>query len=147
MIIGIDPGKKGAIAFISESRYDAYRMPETTRQTANLLEKLIHGLDAVVCIEQVQVMGKVFGAKAALSYGQGYGEIIGILTVLGARIHEVRASVWKRALNITSDKNTSILLCERLYPNVDLSPGKCRNPQDGLAEAMLLCHYAKKMLF
>ena len=145
MIIGIDPGKKGAIAFISESRYDACRMPETTRQVANLLEKLVTGKDATACIEQVQVMGKVFGAKAALSYGQGYGEIIGILTVLGARIHEVRASVWKRTLNITADKNTSILLCERMYPNLDLSPGRCTKPQDGLAEAMLLCHYAKKM--
>lgn len=144
-IIGIDPGKKGGIAYISESRYSAFPMPPTTKQVAKLLENLIGEREAIVCIEQVQVMGRVFGAKAALSYGQGYGELIGILTVLGATIHEVRPSVWKRALNISADKNSSILLCERLFPLLDLMPGKCRTPQDGLAESMLLCHYARKM--
>jgi hypothetical protein len=146
MIIGIDPGLKGGIAWRTDTGYGAAKMPTTTKGVMTLIASLPDEHDKIIaCLEQVQVMGKVFGAKAALSYGQKYGELIGILTVLGATIHEVRPSVWKRTLNISSDKNTAILLCERLFPNLDLSPGQCRKPQDGLAESMLLVHYAEKM--
>lgn len=148
MIIGIDPGQKGGIAYICDDLlkpYGAERMPPTTKQLARMLSDLIANRPVTVYIEQVQVMGKALGAKAALSYGQGYGEIIGILTVFGAAMHEVRPSVWKRGMNISADKNSAILLCERLFPDIDLMPGQCRKPQDGLAEAMLLAAYGRKM--
>lgn len=146
--IGIDPGKKGAVAWYvngTQRYYDAVKMPPTAKQLHELLKPLVAigaaGGGCRCTIEQVQVMGKKFGAKQALSYGQGYGEIIGVLTCLGVSIEEVRASVWKKKLHVTADKNTSILLCERLYPELDLMPGKCTTPQDGLAEAMLIAHY------
>lgn len=148
-LIGIDPGLKGGIAFYCQhsGQYGAYKMPPTAKQIHSLLKDLAenYGVLTAYC-EQVQVMGKAFGAKAALSYGQGYGEIIGILTALRASITEVRPSVWKRKLNVSSDKESAILLCERLYPELDLTPGQCRKPQDGLAEAMLIAHYGKLCL-
>lgn len=146
MLLGVDPGLKGGIAFIDtiSGQYGAYPMPVTTRQKYTLLHDLkeTYGNITAYC-EQVQVMGRAFGAKAALSYGQGYGELIGILTALGASIHEVRPSVWKRKLNISADKESAILLCERLYPDVELVPKGCRRAQDGLAEAMLIAHYGR----
>lgn len=148
MLLGIDPGQKGGIAWASESGYGAIQMPKTTQQVYKALLGFIGGVSGCkCCIEQVQVMGKMFGAKAALSYGQGYGEIIGILTALSVEIHEVRPSVWKRKLNISADKNDSILLCERLYPELNLIPVQCRKPQDGIAEAILILHYGRKHLW
>ena len=146
--LGIDPGKKGGIAAYGSAGYTAVPMPPTTKQLLQKLQEFTGNASGVkCCIEQVQVMGKTFGAKAALSYGQGYGEIIGILTALSIEIHEVRPSIWKKRLNLDRDKNNSILLCERLYPSLDLTPGRCTKPQDGLAEAMLLLHYGKQYLF
>ncbi len=143
--IGIDPGVKGAIAWISDDGYGAVKMPPTTKQVYDKIVDLAVARNASVTVEQVQVMGKVFGAKAALSYGQKYGEIIGILTALGIPIREVRAAVWKKGMNLDKDKNNSILKCERLFPKLQLIPPGCRVVQDGLAEAILLAEYGRKM--
>lgn len=146
--LGIDPGKQGAIAWRCQITGDhsAVKMPDSPKKLHRLIVNLKSDYGVLcVCIEEVQVMGRVFGAKAALSYGRGYGEIIGILTAEGAIIHEVRPSVWKKGMNVNADKNTSILLCERLFPELELIPPGCRKPQDGIAEAALLVAYAEKM--
>lgn len=143
--IGIDPGTAGAIAFVTDTDCNVYRMPATTRQKHDMLSNIIDK-DSTVVIEKVQVMGKRFGAKQALSYGQGYGELIGILTALGCRIVEVTPSVWKKAMHVTSDKKTSIALCERLFPSVSLYPtSRTTKPHDGLAEALLIAEYGRRL--
>lgn len=144
--IGIDPGKKGGIASIGSLGYSTYPMQDTTSQNYNLLHQItsLSGPYTAI-IEQVQVMGKAFGAKAALNYGQGYGELIGILTALGVKIVEVRPSVWKKGMGLTKEKDDSIALCERLFPEVNLLPTpRCTKPSDGMAEALLLAEYGRR---
>lgn len=142
--IGIDPGKKGGIAWLGK-KYHAYAMPDTTAGIYKLINAIAEGLETTAVIEQVQVMGKAFGAKAALSYGQGYGEIIGILTALGIKIVEVRAAAWKKGMGLTKEKDDSIALCERLFPLVNLLPTpRCKKPSDGIAEALLLAEYGRR---
>jgi hypothetical protein len=146
MYIGIDPGKRGGIAWTSGKTQGVYLMPETTLAAYGLLVGIATGIKPTVIIEQVQVMGKAFGAKAALSYGQGYGELIGIATALGLKIVEVRPSTWKKAMKLSSDKNESIALCERLFPEVILLPTpRCTKPSDGMAEALLLAEYGRRL--
>ena len=143
--IGIDPGVKGGIAVIGESFTKAYPMPTTTKEKNGLLA-ILCTTRATAIVEKVQVMGRAFGAKAALSYGQGYGELIGILTALDCKIVEVAPATWKKGMNVNSDKNTSILKAERLFPEVSLYPSeRCKKPSDGLAEALLLAEYGRRM--
>lgn len=143
--IGIDPGKRGGLAAVGESGYFTSLMPSTTAQVLRELKALRSGLRCTAIIEKVQVMGKSFGAKAALSYGQGYGEIIGILTALEIKVVEVSPAVWKKAMGLTKEKDDSIALCERLFPNVCLLPtDKCKKPSDGMAEALLLAEYGRR---
>lgn len=143
--IGIDPGQKGGIAVIGFARYATHPMPDTTAGIMRLIDDLKQG--ATTCIiEQVQMMGKSFGAKAALSYGQHYGEMIGILTTLGIKIVEVRPAVWKKTMKLTKEKDDSIALCERLFPSVNLLPTpRCKKPSDGMAEALLLSEYGRRL--
>lgn len=143
--IGIDPGCKGGIACIGSAGYTTVLMPDTTSGVLNELTYLAKAGNVTCVIEQVQMMGKTFGAKAALSYGQKYGELIGILTCLGVKIVEVRASVWKKGMGLTKDKDDSIALCERLFPSVNLLPTpRCKKPSDGMAEALLLAEYGRR---
>jgi hypothetical protein len=146
--LGIDPGQKGGVAFTDSERdlYGNYCMPATTSQVFTLIELLTAGSPCTVIIEKVQVMGKTFGAKAALSSGQKYGELIGICTALGLKIVEVSPAVWKRSMGLTREKDTSIALCERLFPEVDLLPTpRCTKPSDGMAEALLLAEYGRRL--
>ena len=145
--IGIDPGRKGGIAYIYDDGYDSYFMPDTTSGIYKLLSQLADPAPWTTCIiEQVQVMGKSFGAKAALSYGQHYGEIIGILTALEVKVVEARPAIWKKAMGLTKEKDDSIALCERLFPDVNLLPTqRCTKPSDGMAEAVLLAEYGRRM--
>lgn len=144
--IGIDPGKKGGIAVIFDGGYEAYFMPDTTASIVKLLDQLTDPPASSTCvIEQVQVMGKSFGAKAALSYGQHYGEIIGILAAYGVKVIEVRPAIWKKGMGLTKEKDDSIALCERLFPEINLLPTpRCTKPSDGMAEAMLLAEYGRR---
>lgn len=143
--IGIDPGQKGGIAAICSAGYIVHQMPNTTAGIMRMIDDIKR--DETTCIiEQVQMMGKSFGAKAALSYGQHYGEMIGILTTFGVKIVEVRPSVWKKAMRLTKEKDDSIAMCERLFPSVDLLPTpRCKKPSDGMAEALLLAEYGRRL--
>lgn len=145
--IGIDPGRKGGIAVVWSEDHEVYPMPDTTAGINTLLHQLTDPAPWITCIiEQVQVMGKSFGAKAALSYGQHYGEIIGILTALGVKVVEVRPANWKKAMGLTKEKDDSIALCERLFPEVNLLPTpRCTKPSDGMAEALLLAEFGRRM--
>lgn len=144
--LGIDPGNKGGIAWVSNKDYMTCIMPDTTAAVLGLILSMSTGLKPTVIIEQVQVMGKAFGAKAALSYGQKYGELIGIMTALGLKIVEVRPAAWKKAMGLSKEKDDSIALCERLFPEVILLPTpRCSKPSDGMAEALLLAEYGRRL--
>lgn len=146
--VGIDPGKTGGIGWICtvSGEYGAVAMPPTTRGLVTLIDDLITHYGTInATVEEPQLMGYRVSGKVLLSFGKHYGEIVGILTAAKAQINEVRPATWKRGLNLTKDKNDSILLCERLYPNVELFPGRCTKGKDGIAEAILLAHYGKKM--
>ena len=52
---------------------------------------------------------------------------------------------WKKEYSLGNDKNQSIAVCKKLFPNVDLLPtARCTKDSDGMAEALLLALYAQR---
>ena len=48
-------------------------------------------------------------------------------------------------MEVTSDKNTSIDLCKRLFPDINLlATPRSRKPHDGMAEALLIAEYGRR---
>lgn len=81
------------------------------------------------------------------SFGQNYGFIQGLLKAYSIPFELVRPQKWKKEFSITADKNKSIAVCKRLFPDVSLlATPKCKKPSDGIAEALLLALYAKRCL-
>ena len=144
--IGIDPGKNGGIAFIDtfQQSYDVYVFSEET-----LLKKLYrfskYKTDSIKCVlEKVNAMPGQ-GVVSMFNFGQNYGFIQGVLKAYGIPYELVTPQKWKKEFSCTSDKNTSIEVCKRLFPNVNLkATERCKKDHDGIAEALLIAEYGRR---
>ena len=144
--IGIDPGKKGGVATISEDgvkvyQWDDQRFIEDMRQHANWLDK------CVACVEKVGAMPGQ-GTVSMFSFGQSYGFILGALAAFGIPYQLVSPATWKREFGLLkSQKQGSVDVCKRLFPGVNLLPTeRCRKESDGMAESLLIAEYARRKM-
>ena len=144
--IGIDPGKNGGIAFIDtfQQSYDVYVFSEET-----LLKKLYrfskYKTDSIKCVlEKVNAMPGQ-GVVSMFNFGMNFGFIQGVLKAYGIPYELVTPQKWKKEFSCTSDKNTSIEVCKRLFPNVNLkATERCKKDHDGIAEALLIAEYGRR---
>ena len=145
--IGIDPGKSGALAWIHEGDGDIPRAVGVIpfgEEYCETLFMLSNDKNTVCCLEHVGAMPGQ-GVTSMFSFGQNFGFIQGLLTAFSIPYELVRPQRWKKEFGITGDKNTSIAVCKRLFPAVSLLPTeRCRKESDGMAEALLLCEYARR---
>ena len=81
------------------------------------------------------------------NFGKSAGFIEGVLTALGIPFQLVTPQRWKKEFTLHNSKQSSIDVCKRLFPDVDLRPtGRCRKDSDGMAEALLMAEFAKRKL-
>ena len=161
VFIGIDPGKDGALAILGY-RETPILIPFSETEYANQLRRLDPyastvaeaELDAIMgvkkpepfcVVEHVNAMPGQ-GVTSCFSFGQNFGFILGLLTAFRIPYELVRPQKWKKAFSCTSDKNTSVEVAQRLFPGVDLRrTSQCRKPHDGIAEALLMAEYARRL--
>lgn len=143
--IGIDPGKKGAMAMISDLTKERALIPFDETVYAKVLKECI-GKEATACLEHVGAMPGQ-GVTSMFNFGQNFGYIKGLLEAFQIPYELVRPQKWKKEFSITGDKNSSIEVCKRLFPGVSLRrTDRCRKDDDGFAEALLLAEYARRRL-
>ena len=104
------------------------------------------GHDCRAVVERVTAMPKQ-GVTSMFNFGVNFGFIQGLLTAYGIPFELVSPAKWKREFGVTSDKNTSIAVAQRLFPDVSLlRTERCRKPDDGIAEALLMAEYARRRM-
>lgn len=149
-IIGLDPGKKGAITFIDpiDHVFWVHDMPirqvgESKRRWeldypafSNILDRYdpIFG-----CVEDVWSMTGD-GNVGAFSFGAVFGSVMGILHYYGCRVTRVRPQLWKANMRVTADKASSLARASELIP--DAASILDRKKDDGRAESLLIAMYA-----
>lgn len=149
LFVGVDPGKKGGIAFIDNDlgTYNAYPMPETRNQIYKLLKelKVTYGETIYAAVELVHSMPKQ-GVASTFTFGKGCGVVLGVLTALDAIIYEPTPQAWKKVIMAGTDKSkdAAIQVAENLFPDIQLIPKGCRVPNDGMAEALLLAEWCRR---
>lgn len=143
--IGIDPGKKGAIALLSGDTIHVSTF--YGKRYAAILKSVAESDEgAICCLEHVGARPGQ-GVTSMFSFGENFGFIQGLLTAYSIPFELVRPQKWKKEFSITADKNSSIDVCNRLFPDVSLlATPKCKKPSDGIAEALLMAEYAKRRL-
>ena len=144
--IGIDPGKNGGIAvlrivhnqFIGVSTYVFDEV-----SLIDILDELRH--HSCKCIlEHVHAMPKQ-GVTSTFNFGMNFGFIQGVLRAYGIPYELVTPQKWKKEFSCTSDKNTSIGVCKRLFPHANLkATERCKKDHDGMAEALLMAEYGRR---
>lgn len=143
--IGIDPGKKGALAIIDTDN-DSIRIFPFDADTYRQRLMVIEGLPSKCCLEHVSAMPGN-GSVSMFSFGENFGFIQGLLMAYEIPYELVRPQKWKKEFSITSDKNQAIDVCKRLFPNADLKrTERCKVADSNFAEALLMAEYARRHL-
>ena len=142
--IGIDPGANGAIcaiddkgAILASEVFDPDVLVSTVRF-------LCENGQASCVLEKVGAMPGQ-GVVSMFRFGENYGYIQGVLRCFCVPYELVTPGKWKKEFSVTGDKNTSIMVCKRLFPGAVLKrTEKCKKDHDGLAEALLMAEYARR---
>lgn len=144
--LGIDPGLHGGIAYVAGHDAEAWPMPITGKDVdvAALRQLLLEIKPHIAFVERAQPMPQQ-GGVSAYTIGRNYGIVLGVLLVHQVRTEEINASTWKRAMGLSRDKGASISLASKLFPSVDLVPHGHRKHHDGMAEALLIAEYGRRL--
>ncbi len=98
VFIGIDPGKAGGLAVIYNDTYRAIKCPNTVQEMANeliALKNISQDISMYAIIEAVHSMPGQ-GVKSVWTFGQGYGQWLGILATLKIPYIQVTPHKWMK---------------------------------------------------
>ena len=152
VLVGIDPGNEGALAFLDPEAGTIrfVDMPifewETTRKRKKIDGyTIVHELEKQpvehIYLEEVWSSPQM-GVVSAFSFGNGRGIIEGIAAGLKIPMTQVKPAKWKKDLKVPADKKAAVQRATQLLPAAGPS---FRGPRggviDGRAEAALLAFY------
>lgn len=146
-IIGVDPGKSGALTVIDTVKLTAsvFDMPivpigngkRTEVDAPALFDILDHFEDLTYGVMEDVWSNPNDGHVGAFSFGDSVGTIKGVLyAYIKQPILRVRPQVWKSTMRVTADKDTSIARAKELLPCI--APLLTRKKDDGRAESALI---------
>lgn len=140
--IGIDPGKNGGIAWISDGKPCVEKMPDTLADLWDLIVDI--GLNANTggtgihaYIEQVS-SSPGMGVVSAFTFGNGFGHLEMALTAAGIPFERVRPQAWQKAMGCMSkgNKNVTKRKAQELYPQLKVT--------HATADALLIATYGTR---
>jgi len=142
--IGIDPGKSGAVALLTEGEAVAIDWPGDPGAAATLLAIWARRYDIrLAALERVSARPGQ-GVVSMFSFGQNYGAWMGILAAMRIPYILPTPKQWQAGVvdrKAGSDpKARSLAAARRLFPEADLS----RKKDHGRADALLLAWYARR---
>lgn len=147
VILGVDPGASGAIAFFRPDRpaeIEVYDTPLADGQVdAAALGRMVRAAGATeAMIERVGAMPKQ-GVSSTFKFGMAYGAVLAACGVLMLPLRQETPGRWKRHFRLDSDKEKARALAIRTWPG---SPDFSRKKDHGRAEAALLALFAAEVL-
>ena len=134
--IGIDPGKSGGIALVSDDHRQAWKIPETERDLWELLASFDDG-NTFATIEKVASSPQM-GVKSAFTFGAGYGKLRMALIAAGIPFETVSPSRWQRTLGCLSkgDKNVTKAKAQELFPELKIT--------HAIADSLLIAEFGRR---
>ena len=153
MILGIDPGLTGAMAWLdfNNNLIAVEDMPLTSYKKKKIIDahKLCFYVDIhaktteLAAIEQVGAHPGQ-GVVSAFTFGVTFGMAISAVASFNIPHTKIHPSVWKSDLNLSRDKDLSRQMAMKLWPS-HLDYFK-RKKDDGRAEAALIAYYILKCI-
>lgn len=150
VIGGIDPGASGALAFIDTRRWtlEVHDMPHFYEEVKGKKRKRVDvpklanlvraGQMRLLSTEKVHAMPQM-DVKSIFSFGRFYGQLEMAAVMSNTDVLETDPAVWKRQMQVDSDKDYSRHRCGLLIPAAQ--PILTRKTDHDRAEAILLALY------
>lgn len=153
IVVGVDPGKAGALAVVGGEAAVVFPMPESPQTIFGMLFDLTmeRTYPVHVFVEKSQPMPKQ-GVSSVYTYGHHNGFIEGCLQALKIPYTLIKPQAWQKMMHAGADsklelKERSIQVAQRLFPEVSLLPtARCRKMSDGMAEALLIAEFGRRTL-
>jgi hypothetical protein len=154
-ILGVDPGLSGAHALLAGTFVEMIEPLPVIGGELDITcirDRWCSLRPDVIVIERSQAFPGQ-GASSAFNYGATWGSLRTLARVLGFRHELVGPAVWHRALLIgapkTKDrkdkKDAVIRYVYQAFPRVNLVLPRCRKPHDGMADALCLAEYGRRV--
>jgi len=149
IIIGIDPGQKGAIAFLGSDFLHIEQMPEDKGAVLSCLNAWVKraGIEHA-WLENVTPFG--MGRTSAFTFGHGIGMIEMALMSCNIPLSRVTAAKWKRTLGCPKDKTESICRASELLPAYSdwwrITGRASKDKAAGRAEAAMIALYGRQQI-
>jgi crossover junction endodeoxyribonuclease RuvC len=149
IIMGVDPGVSGAVAFFYTQAPERIWVDDVPVAGGEIEPTLLAdmiakaGLPKRAFVERVSAMPKQ-GVTSSFNFGRSYGCVIGVIGAMKIPLELVSPTVWKKALNLSADKEQCRLRAIRLFPAV--ADKFARKKDDGRAEAALIALYGAQVL-
>lgn len=142
MILGIDPGQSGGLAWIDGPKCYVEKMPATLRDLWDLINtgpEVGHGGSRFAYLEKVHAMPKQ-GVASTFKFGRGFGNLEMALVAAGIPYEYVTPQKWQKALGCLSkgDKNVTKRKAQELFPGVP-------KITHAIADALLIAEYGRRM--
>jgi Holliday junction resolvasome RuvABC endonuclease subunit len=147
MYLGIDPGAvSGAWGLINHhSDYVASgTIPHEdgrilAKQFKDDLRQAIGNNDFMVVIEDVHSMPKQ-GVSSTFKFGRAVGAIQAVTELMNVPWFIINPKSWKKAMGVTSEKETSLIKARELWKTAPLKLKK----NHGVAESLLLAEWLRR---
>ena len=147
MILGIDPGSKGALALETGQIWD---MPPDTKGVAGLIRFISENYGPLKAI--IENVGGSSRQAGAHKFSFSVGVLHGVIVSNGIPLAMVQPAIWKASLGLrklpdekdNDYKTRSRALATQLFPH--LADKFKRHMDDGRAEALLMTVYYKQRL-
>ena len=168
--IGIDPGKNGGIAIISETNTIVYKIPLIGKvidlQELNKIFKSVKGENPHAVLEDVH---SIHGVPATTNFvlGECRGNLLMALVIYDIPFTLVQPKAWQKEMfqgvpemykttskkkddevikkNKVDTKAMALVACKRIFPEVDLrATEKSKVAHDGIVDALLMAEYCRR---
>lgn len=150
IIVGADPGAKGAFAKLDPVNYtvEIFDMPTFEIKTGAKKKTVIDhtGIGNILDDERIfQLYIEEVNARpgegvvSSFTFGRNFGTVLGVCGGLKIPVNQIRPAVWKHSLKVPAEKDAARYRASQLFPQC--SKAWARKMDDGRAEATLIAFY------
>ena len=147
--IGIDPGKSGGVAWITNGKLCVEKMPETIQDLWKMIDGIAYGSSGLpphqstfgCCKAYIEAVhsSPQMGVTSAFTFGNGFGHLEMALTAAGIPFERVTPQKWQKAMGCLTkgDKNVSKRRAQELFPSIKVT--------HATADALLIAEYGYRL--
>lgn len=150
-VIGIDPGKQGAIALLCSDPPTTlfWLLSEIEESRTTPFEDIVKGYGVQhAYIEKAQSFPQQ-GIVSTFNYAMGFGKILGWCEMLSLPYTLVRPNLWTKEMHVGCSgkdaKAKSTQAVKRLFPNEKLKLEGSVRLHSGLVDALLIAEYGRRI--